>query len=141
MNGIINVYEKYFCDLISFQFDLHKRKQHSCLVCTTIITDNSTYGIYSRESIEKFIINYLEHLKVFGYCLKLAEIFIASIRDNGILSSKVKGYWEIKKHHIHEVIIIEHLNCSKKDNFLQMLSNENENEKEKEKEVEENFDI
>ena len=109
MNGIIDVYEHYFNNLFSFQFDLHKRKQHSCLVCTTNLTDNDTYGVYSREFTENFIINYLEHLKVFGYCLKLAEIFITSVRDNGILSSNVKGNWKIKKHVNHEnVIIIEH---------------------------------
>ena len=117
MNGIIDVYEKYFTDLTSFQFDLHKRKQHSCLVCTTDIADSFTYGIYSRESVEKFIISYLEHLKVFNYCLKLVEIFIKYVRENGILSSKVKGYWEIKKHFIHDVIIIEHINCASNKNL------------------------
>ena len=108
MNGLIDVYEHYFNDLISFRFDLHKRKQHTCLVCSSNISDNGDYGLYSRELIEKFIIDYLEHLKVFGYCIKLAEIFIGSVRDNGILSSSVKGCWRIKKHDVHEVIIIEH---------------------------------
>ena len=108
MNGIIDVYEHYFSNLISFRFDLHKRKQHTCLVCTSNLSDNGTYGIYSRELTEKFIINYLEHLKVFGYCIKLAEIFIGSVRENGILSSSVKGNWKIKKHDIHEIVIIEH---------------------------------
>ena len=101
MNGIVDLYEKYFTDLTSFQFDLHKRNQHSCLVCTT------DYGIYSRETVEKFIINYLEHLKVFNYCLTLVQIFIKSVRESGVLSSQVKGYWKIKKHSIHEVTIIE----------------------------------
>ena len=108
MNGIIDVYEHYFSNLFSFQFDLHKRKQHSCLVCTSNLSDNGTYGVYSRKLIEKFIINYLEHLKVFGYSIKLAEIFIGSVRENGILSLNVKGHWKIKKHGIHEIVIIEH---------------------------------
>ena len=168
MNGIIDVYEKYFTDLTSFQFDLHKRKQHSCLVCTNDIADNSSYGIYPRESVEKFIINYLEHLKVFNYCLKLVEMFIESVRENGILSSKVKGHWEIKKHFIHEVIIIEHFNCPSNRNldevnilihktrddlkrsirgnfFKNLLSKENKEEKEvvevEENEIEEVFDF
>ena len=106
MNGIVDVYEKYFTDLTSFQFDLHKRKQHSCLVCTTNITDSGSYGIYSQKSTEEFVINYLEHLKIFNYCIKLTEIFIQSVRENGILSSKVKRHWEIKKH-----IIMIFLNC------------------------------
>ena len=107
MNGIVDLYEKYFSNLTSFQFDLHDRNQHSCLVCTT------DYGIYSREKIEKFIINYFEHLKVFNYSLTLVEIFIKSVRESGILCLKVKGYWRIKKHSIHEVSIIEHELCSK----------------------------
>ena len=120
MNGIIDAYEKYFSNLVSFQFDLHKRKQHDCLICSTDITE----GIYSRKFTEEFIINYLEHLKVFGYCIKLTEIFIQSVRDNGILASKVKGHWLIRKHDTHEVFIIEHV-C---------IHEEKENEKEKEKE-------
>ena len=170
MNGIVDVYEKYFTDLTSFQFDLHKRKQHSCLVCTTNITDSGSYGIYSRKSTEKFVINYLEHLKIFNYCIKLTEIFIQSVRENGILSSKVKGHWKIKKHIIHEVIIIDHFNYAsnrnldevnvlvhqkllskeylKRGNFLKnLLAKEKEEEEEeicsklKEKEIEKEFDF
>ena len=109
MNGIVDVYEKYFTDLTSFQFDLRKRKQHSCLVCTNDITDDN-YGMFCRKSTEKFVVNYLEHLKVYNYCIILTNIFIESVRENGILSSKVKGYWRIKKHDNHEVVIIEHTN-------------------------------
>ena len=120
MNGLIDVYEHYFNDLISFRFDLHKRKQHTCLVCTNNISDNGDYGVYSREATEKFIIHYLEHLKVFGYCIKLAEIFIRSVRDNGILSSNVKGYWRIKKHDVHEIVIIEHCTDPEKNEEFEL---------------------
>ena len=108
MNGIVDAYEYYFQNLISFQFDFNKRKQHSCLVCVDQLSDEKIQ-ICSREKTEKFIINYLEHLKIFGYSIKSADIFISSIRDNGILSSNVKGYWKIKKHHVHEVMVIEHV--------------------------------
>ena len=107
MNGIIDVYEHYFNNLISFQFDFNKRKQHSCLVCTNDFSDGHC-EICSREQTEKFIINYLEHLKIFGYSIKSVEIFIRSVRDNGILSSNVKGNWKIQKHTVHEIIVIEH---------------------------------
>ena len=98
----------------------------------------------------------MEHLKIFGYCIKLTEIFIQSIRENGILSSKVKGHWTIKKHIIHEVVIIEHFNYACNTNlnenvfdrrgiFLKnLLAKEKEKEKEpesKEKEIEEEFDF
>ena len=108
MNGIIDTYEYYFSNLTSFQFDFNKRKRHNCMVCSTNLFDES-YQICSREKTEKFIINYLEHLKVFGYSIKSAEIFISSIRDNGILSTNVKGFWKIKKHATHEVMVIEHV--------------------------------
>ena len=140
MNGIVDVYEKYFTDLTSFQFDLHKRKQHSCLVCTTNITDSGSYGIYSRKSTEEFVINYLKHLKIFNYCIKLTEIFIQSVRENGILSSKVKGHWEIKKHITHEVIIINYFDYQKllfkKHNFFKNLLAKEKEEEIKEKEIE-----
>ena len=143
MNGIIGVYEHYFSNLISFQFNLHKRKQHSCLVCKTNLSDNRIYGVYSRKSTEKFIINYLEHLKVFGYSIKLTEIFIDSVRQNGILSLNVKGHWKIKKHNVHEIVIIEHCvsnrNLDDRGNFFEnLLLKEKEKEEEK---VEEIFDI
>ena len=108
MNGIIDAYEYYFNNLISFQFDFNKRKQHDCLVCNNQLSDVD-YQICSREKTEKFIINYLEHLKIFGYSIKSADIFISSVRDNGILSLNVKGYWKIKKHDLHEVMVIEHV--------------------------------
>ena len=125
MNGIIDVYEKYFTDLTSFQFDLNKRKQHSCLACTSDIVNKKL----SREAVEEFIINYLEHLKVFGYCLKLTEIFIKSVRENGILSTKVKGYWILKKHFIHNVFIIEH--STSRDSFEELLLLSKEKSKDK----------
>ena len=119
MNGIIDVYENHFNNLVSFQFDLQKRNRHDCLICSTDITE----GIYPRKFIEEFIINYLEHLKVFGYSIKLCKIFIKSVRENGILCLQVKGQWLIKKHDKHEVFVIEHVNINNK-------------EKEKENEIE-----
>ena len=108
MNGIVDTYEFFFANLMTFHFDFNKRKQHSCAVCTDIVSD-TRYQIYSREKTEKFIINYLEHLKIFGFSAKTADIFISSIRENGILSANVKGFWKIKKDHKYEVYIIEHL--------------------------------
>ena len=108
MNGIIDTYEFYFSNLTSFHFDFNKRKRHDCLVCSGQLSDE-LYQICSREKTEKFIINYLEHLKVFGYSIKSAEIFISSVREGGILSSGVKGFWKLKKHSIHEVMVTEHV--------------------------------
>lgn len=105
MNGIIDVYEDYFNNSVSFQFNLQKRNEHKCLICTTDVVE----GIYSREFTQKFIIGYLEHLKVFGYSITLCRVFIDSIKQNGILCSKVKGKWLIKKHDIHQVFIVKHL--------------------------------
>ena len=103
--------------VIYFLFNLTYTKENdSCLVCTSNLSDNATYGVYSWNLTEKFIINYFEHLKVFGYSIKLAEIFITSVRENGILSSNVKGHWKIKKHDNHEIIIIEH--CADFENLL-----------------------
>ena len=107
MNEIIDVYEYYFNNLISFQLDFNKRKQHSCLACTNDFIDGY-FEICSREKTEKFIVDYLEHLKIFGYSIKSAEIFIRSVRNNGILSPNVKGHWKIVKDTLHEIIIIEH---------------------------------
>ena len=108
MNGIVDAYEYYFANLTTFHFDYNKRKHHDCLVCTDKISDEN-YKICSREKTEKFIINYLEHLKVFGYSIKSADIFISSIRNNGILSSNVKGFWKIREDYTHEVMVIEHV--------------------------------
>ena len=69
MNGIVDAYEYYFSNITTFHFDFNKRKNHNCLVCTGQLLDD-TYQIFSREKTEKFIINYLEHLKVFGFSKK-----------------------------------------------------------------------
>ena len=107
MNGIVDVYEHYFNNLISFHFDFNKRRQHTCLACTNDFIDGY-YKILSREQTEKFILNYFEHLKVFGYSIKSVDVFIRSIHNNGILSPKVKGEWKLKKDSVHEICVIEH---------------------------------
>ena len=114
MNGIIDVYEFYFSNLMTFNFDLIKRKQHNCAVCSNFVSDTS-YQIYSREKTEKFIVDYLEHLKIFGFSVKTADLFISSVRENGILSQNVKGFWKIKKHNKYELYVIEHLAISQED--------------------------
>ena len=111
MNGIIDVYEFYFSNLMTFHFDLFKRKQHNCAVCSDIVSE-TRYQIYSREKTEKFIVEYLEHLKIFGFSVKTADLFIASVRENGILSQNVKGFWKVKKDIKYELYVIEHLAIS-----------------------------
>ena len=108
MNGIIDVYEFYFSNLMTFHFDLFKRKQHNCTVCSDAVSENKCQ-IYSREKTEKFIVEYLEHLKIFGFSVKTADLFIASVRENGILSQNVKGFWKIRKDYKYELYVIEHL--------------------------------
>ena len=108
MNGIVDTYEFYFANLMTFQFDLNKRKQHNCAICAGHVSDNN-YQIYSREKTEKFIIEYLEHLKIFGFSVKTADIFVSSVRENGILAQNVKGFWKVKKHNKYELYIIEHI--------------------------------
>ena len=51
-------------------------------------------------------------MKIFGFSVKTADIFISSIRENGILSVNVKGFWKILKHDKYEVYVIEHLTVS-----------------------------
>ena len=117
MNGIIDVYEFYFSNLMTFNFDLIKRKQHTCAVCADIVSD-TRYQIYSREKTEKFIVEYLEHLKIFGFSVKTADLFISSVRENGILSQNVKGFWRIKKHVKYELYVIEHLAITQEDEHV-----------------------
>ena len=62
MNGIVDVYEFYFGNLMTFHFDFNKKKQHNCADCADVISDTK-FQIYSREKTEKFIVEYLEHLK------------------------------------------------------------------------------
>ena len=108
MNAIVDVYEFYFTNLMTFHFDLFKRKQHDCAVCSENVSDIKCQ-IYSREKTEKFIIEYLEHLKIFGFSVKTADLFIDCIRKNGILSPNVKGFWKIRKDYKYELYVIEHI--------------------------------
>ena len=78
------------------------------MVCRLEPNKDGSYGKSDRTSTEKIIVEYLEHLKVFGFSNNLARVFINSIRDSGILCGKVKGYWEFKEHETDYVFIIEH---------------------------------
>ena len=132
MEGIVDVYEDYFLNLVespkahfsgkyeqtcsvcklepidSPKFNFSKKDRHSCLICRLEPIRDDSYGKSDRASTEKNIVEYLEHLKVFGFPSNLARIFIKLIRDSGILCKKVKGYWEFKGHETAYVYVIEH---------------------------------
>ena len=108
MNGIVDVYEQYFTNIDESKFHYFKKNTHTCLICGKEPMKDGSYGRYNRQSIEKIIIEYLEHLKLFGFLSNLAKIFINSVRDSGILCKKVRGYWEFKEHEKDYVFIIEH---------------------------------
>ena len=108
MEGIVDVYQEYFMNLEeNSKINFFKKDNHSCLICREE-PENGSYGKFDKYSIEKIIIEYLEHLKIFGYCNNLARLFINSIRDTGVLCKNVKGWWEFKEHSTAYVFIIEH---------------------------------
>ena len=107
MEGIVDVYEQYFMNVDEIKIDLAKRRSHNCLVCNEE-PKNGSYGKNDRCSTAKIIVGYLEHLKVFGFSSKLANLFIDSVRDSGILCNKVQGFGELKEHETAYIFIIEH---------------------------------
>ena len=108
MEGIVDVYEQYFINLEENRnIQFFRKNNHSCLICREE-PKNGSYGKFDKYSIEKVAIEYLEHLKIFGYCNNLAKLFINSIRDSGVLCKNVKGWWEFKEHNTAYVFIIEH---------------------------------
>ena len=108
MEGIVDVYEQYFINLEENRnIQFFRKNNHSCLICREE-PKNGSYGKFDKYSIEKVAIEYLEHLKIFGYCNNLAKLFINSIRDSGVLCKNVKGWWEFKEHNTACVFIIEH---------------------------------
>ena len=109
MEGIVDVYEEYFTNLVEPpKVPFSKKNGHTCLICRHEPNRNGSYGKSDRTATEKIIVEYLEHLKLFGFSDNLAKIFINSIRDSGILCRKVKGFWEFKEDEKVYVFIIEH---------------------------------
>ena len=108
MEGIVDVYEEYFINLVESKVHFFKKNRHTCLICRLEPMKDGSYGKSDRTSTEKNIVEYLEHLKVFGFPNNLAKVFINSIRDSGILCRKVKGFWEFKEHETEYGFIIEH---------------------------------
>ena len=83
MEGILDVYEHYFMNLENSKVEFFKRRTHKCIVCSEE-PKNSSCGKNDKYSTEKIIIEYLEHLKVFGFLSNLANLFIDSVRDSGV---------------------------------------------------------
>ena len=108
MEGIVDVYEEYFMRVVEPKIHFFKKNRHTCLICRQELIKDGSYGKSDRTSTEKIIVEYLEHLKVFGFSNDIARVFINSIRNSGILCGKVKGYWEFKEHETDYVFIIEH---------------------------------
>ena len=107
MEGIVDVYQEYFMNMVNPKVHFFKKDRHSCLICSLEPKDGS-YGKFNRVDTKKIIVEYLEHLKIFGFSNKLAQVFINSVRDSGILCKKVKGLWKFKEHETEYVFIIEH---------------------------------
>ena len=108
MEGIVDVYEQHFT-FATMKTDYSNINRHSCLICRTKSTEKVfSYGRFDRETSEKNIIEYLQHLKIFGFSKKLTLIFTNSIRESGILCKKVHGWWEFKEDQKYSVFIIEH---------------------------------
>ena len=108
MEGVVDVYEEFF-KLGWTKCLLYKKNTHTCLICRQEHNRDGSYGKSDRACTENNIFQYLEqHLKLFGYSKNLAKIFIKSVRDSGILSWNVKGWWEFKEHNTEYIFVIEH---------------------------------
>ena len=108
MNGVLDVYEKYFANLKQPVVQHLKKNLHNCLICREEYIRDASYGKTDKLRTEIITLEYLEHLNVFGYGEHLAKIFIKSVRDSGILCKKVKSFWEFKEHETEPVFVFEH---------------------------------
>lgn len=108
MNGVLDVYEKYFANLNEPVVQHFKKNLHTCLICDGDFVRDKSYGKFDKLRSEIITLRYLEHLKIFGYGNHLAEIFIKSVRDTGVICKKVKGLWEFKEHENEPVFVFEH---------------------------------
>ena len=109
MEGVVDVYEEFFTKLVEPNVYYIKKNTHTCLICRQEHNRDGSYGKSDRACTENNIFQYLEqHLKIFGYSKNLAKIFIKSVRDSGILSRNVKGWWEFKEHNTEYIFVIEH---------------------------------
>ena len=108
MNGVLDVYEKYFANLNEPVVQHLKKNLHTCLICREEYVRDGSYGKTDKLRTENITLEYLEHLNVFGYGNHLTKIFIKSVRDSGILCKKVKGFWEFKEHETEPVFVFEH---------------------------------
>ena len=108
MEGVLDVYEEFFTKLVEPTIYYIKKSIHTCLICRQEHNTDGSYSKSDRFLTENIILEYLEHLQVYGYSKNLAKIFINSVRDSGILCRKVKGLWEFKEHPTEYIFIIEH---------------------------------
>ena len=108
MNGVLDVYEKYFLNLNEPVVQHLKKSLHTCLICRQEYVRDKSYGKTDKHRTEIITLEYLEHLSVFGYGNHLTKIFIESVRDSGILCKRVNGFWEFKEHESEPVFVFEH---------------------------------
>ena len=108
MNGVLDVYEKYFENLKNPIVQHSKKNLHTCLICREDFVRDGSYGKIDKLRTEIVTLQYLEHLMIFGYGNHLTKIFIKSVRDSGVLCKKVKGVWEFKEHKTEPVFVFEH---------------------------------
>ena len=67
MEGIVDLYEEYFTNLVESKVHFFKKNRHTCLICRLELNKDGSYGKFNRTFTEKIIVEYLEHLKVFGF--------------------------------------------------------------------------
>ena len=100
----LEIFESYFKN-DNWRFSIGELSSHNCCFCKN--EEQKIKIIYHcKQDMTKFVITYLNHLKVYGCRWKKVNYFINSIKLSKFCDENVTGKWLMKYWHEKDIYIL-----------------------------------
>ena len=102
----LTIYETYFKNYDNWKLRLFELPFHNCLFCK----NNKKYNLvkHCKQDMAKYVIMYLDHLKVYRCCWEKTKYFINSIKISNFCDEDVIGKWSMKYWIEKDIYILLH---------------------------------
>ena len=101
----LEIFESYFKNN-NWRFSIVELSSHYCSFCENERKNQIIY--HSKQDMAKFIIMYLNHLKLYGASWKKVNYFIKSVKLSNFCNENVTGKWLMDYWHKKNIYILLH---------------------------------
>ena len=100
----LEIYESYFKNYDNWRFSIGELSSHNCCFCKNGQKIKIIY--HCKQDIVKFIIMYLNHLKVYRSSWEKVKYFINSVKLSNFCNEYVTGKWLMEYWYEKDIYIL-----------------------------------